>query len=442
MRIFIHDELPPEASAMLQALYSRSAESVETHIAKVRERGPDKFMAGYYVGYGHASIGDCGYTTLYIEDVSALACKAVQDNPLFSGQETSTRYIDFSDRRVVDPVETGASRAILDRWLAFYAQTEPVLRDHLTRVVPRPLGQGATAWRKAIAARAFDILRGFLPAGITSQTAWTTNLRQGLEHGLRLSHHPLTEVREIGAGCLASLGERYPSSFSQPARPDLDAYQRKIAAAETYLAPDFARPSAFESVGDVDNAALEAEAREIISARPRKASLPKSLARFGRYRCRFRLDFGSFRDLQRHRGGACRMPLLTDLYGLHPWYLDQLPPSSRDEAKKLLSDQSAAIRRLAREGVERVDLQYFQPMGMQVDCEVHYDLPQMVYVAELRSGKTVHPTLRQVARQMGAALRAAHPRLALYVDNSDDELCARRGEQDIAELNAQVRPAA
>src|ERR1043166_2231787 len=99
MRIYIHDEFPPETSAMLQALYSRSDKSVEQHVQKVQERGADKFMASYYVGYGHASIGDCGVTTLFVEDISILACKAIQDNALYSGQETSTRYIDFAGRR-------------------------------------------------------------------------------------------------------------------------------------------------------------------------------------------------------------------------------------------------------------------------------------------------------------------------------------------------------
>src|SRR5882672_7702009 len=104
MDIHIFDEFSPETSAMMQALYSRSAKSVVHHALKAREKGADKFMASYYVGYGHSSIGDCGVTTLYLEDISLLACKAVQDNPLYSGQETSTRYIDFSTQRIHDPI--------------------------------------------------------------------------------------------------------------------------------------------------------------------------------------------------------------------------------------------------------------------------------------------------------------------------------------------------
>lgn len=434
MRVAIHDDLPPEASAMLQALYSRSAGSVEDHVQKVRERGADRFMASFYVGYGHASIGDCGYTTLYIEDVSVLACKAVQDNPLFSGQETSTRYIDFSKQRVVDPLGTERSQRVLARWIDFYTAAEPKVRDHLERTIARPEGQERSAWRKAVAARTFDILRGFLPAGVTSQTAWTTSLRQAQEHGLRLSNHPLAEVREIGDSCLSALRQKYTSSFSHEVSTAEAAYLRLVAEHESYAEPDPSRSDDVELSGGVSNGVLEEEALDLIASRPRRSALPKALGRLGRYRCTFRLDFGSFRDLQRHRGGLCRMPLLTDAYGLHPWYLGELPADLRQEAEGLLAVQGEEIAQLAAEGGSRFELQYLQPMGMLVDTELHYDLPQMVYVAELRSGETVHPTLRKVAQRMAAGLSARHPKLALYIDACPDAFSLRRGTQDIVEL--------
>ena len=80
--IFVIDDQHPEDLAMLQALYSRSPASVVSHLDKLKQSGSGKFMDQYYVGYGHASIGDCGATTLFIEQVSMLVAKAVQDNPL------------------------------------------------------------------------------------------------------------------------------------------------------------------------------------------------------------------------------------------------------------------------------------------------------------------------------------------------------------------------
>lgn len=50
-KIIILDHIPPQSNAMLQALYSRSPESVVDHLKRVEASGPDKFMKNYYVGY-------------------------------------------------------------------------------------------------------------------------------------------------------------------------------------------------------------------------------------------------------------------------------------------------------------------------------------------------------------------------------------------------------
>src|SRR3989338_5617161 len=62
----------PEAEAMLQALHSRSVGGIAEHLEKLAEKGPEKFMSQFYVGYGHKSIGDCGSVTVFIEGVSML----------------------------------------------------------------------------------------------------------------------------------------------------------------------------------------------------------------------------------------------------------------------------------------------------------------------------------------------------------------------------------
>ena len=76
--IFVFDDLPPETVAMLQSLYSRSPRSVLQHIDKARANAAS-FMGDFYVGYGHKSIGDCGTTSIFIEGVSMLAAKAIQE---------------------------------------------------------------------------------------------------------------------------------------------------------------------------------------------------------------------------------------------------------------------------------------------------------------------------------------------------------------------------
>lgn len=420
---------------MIQALYSRSSLSVAQHVQKVREKGPDQFMASYYVGYGHASIGDCGVTTLYVEDVSILACKAIQDNQLYSGQETSTRYIDFSNQRVCDPIGSTRSESLQRRWIDFYCEVTPAITQHLKSCFPLANGGKEKVWEKAIAARSFDILRGFLPAGVTSQLAWTTNLRQAHEQLLRLETHPLDEVRKIAKECRRNLVQHYPNSFGHQVGDAEMEYLRIVAQKEAYHASNNINLGSdqFEATSNIDNARLETEVLDVIRDRPRKAQLPKSLGRYGQYRCRFLLDFGSFRDLQRHRGGLCLMPLLTSELGFNDWYLDQLPDGIRTKAENFIRHQLAALNELSASGLAREERQYYLPLGMNVACELIYDLPQMVYVSELRSSQTVHPTLRRIAQELALVLKDQHPNLALYANMSQSEFCIRRGEQDIVE---------
>ena len=71
--------LTSESVAMLQALHSRSVGGLRSHLQTLEARGADNFMKNFYVGYGHKSIGDCGTATIFIEGVSLLVAKAIQD---------------------------------------------------------------------------------------------------------------------------------------------------------------------------------------------------------------------------------------------------------------------------------------------------------------------------------------------------------------------------
>jgi len=203
-----------ESEAMLQALHSRSVGGIRAHLEKLAEKGSEKFMASFYVGYGHKSIGDCGSMTLFIEGVSMLAAKAIQDWPLYSGQEASTRYVDFATQAFVDPVGSEQSDQVLEAWRKFYLQGMEPVKEHLKKQHPKNAEEKEKIYDKAIAARTFDIMRAYLPAGASTNLAWHTNLRQAADKLMLLRHHPLAEVREIAEKITELLQEQIPSSFS------------------------------------------------------------------------------------------------------------------------------------------------------------------------------------------------------------------------------------
>jgi len=424
--IFLYDEFSPEDTAMMQALYSRSSASVVEHAEKVKNTGSGKFMEKFYVGYGHASIADCGSTTIFIEDISIIADKAIQDWPLYSGQETSTRYVNMSQQRLEDPLDVPESNAIQRRWMDFYLKSLPKVEAHLKQKYPIKEGEKELIYDKAIKARAFDSLRAFLPAGITTQLSWHTNLRQAWDKLAVLRHHPLPEVQEIAKKILELLQEKYPHSFGHTLLAEQEDYRKFTNQKYNYYNPSYA-PAAFSYTTTINQEELELYS-ELIQKRPPKTGLPYFLAEIGNVIFNFLMDYGSFRDIQRHRNGVCRMPLLTTNFGFESWYLEQLPSDVRTEAINLINEQKKAIEKLAATPEIK---QYYIAMGFLVACRTTYALPAAVYVAELRSGKLVHPTLRKIAHKMHGAIMDIYPDMKMYSDLEPDEWDVRRGEQDI-----------
>jgi thymidylate synthase ThyX len=438
-KVILVDNLHPEDGAMVQALYARSAESAEVHINKVLATGSGKFMEKYYVGYGHKSIADCGTTTLFIEGVSMLAAKAIQDWPLYCGQETSTRAMDMSKQKIIDPIGTDESKAILDSLMNFYISSHSRTAEEVKKRYPRKSDESPETYENAVKSRVFDILRGFLPAGITTQLSWHTNLRQAGDHLVLLAKHPLNEVREIAANLRTVLSEQYKSSAQGMSLPSLsgvaatdgsearDVWNEKIAYEFTYPISTFAIRNELIYKSSIDPQDLE-NVQHILDSRPRGSVLPHFLTDLGQFSFLFPLDFGSFRDIQRHRNGVCRMPLLTESLGFEQWYLDQLDPELQTTAKKLLTDLHKNTKKLTSDAIIS---QCYIPMGYRIPCSVTYGLPATVYVLELRSTKTVHPTLRRAVHKMIEAFKLHLPNVPLHVDTDVDDWTVRRGAQTI-----------
>lgn len=425
-RVLLYDEFSPEDLAMMQALYSRSSQSASEHAKKVQEVGSGKFMAQYYVGYGHKSIADCGSTTLFLEGVSMLAAKAVQDNPLYSGQETSSRYIDYSKQAIIDPLDTPESRAIMERWMEFYCGEMENVKAHLRVTCPRAEDEKEGMYERALAAWAYDIMRGFLPAGITTQLSWHTNLRQAWDKLSHMRWHPLAEVSTLAESMLNTLRDRYTNSFCFESTEVEDTYAKAMMLEHTYFIPDRALDDMVFST-NITPEMLD-EYKETIQTRPRKSMLPGTMKELGDVQYTYKIDFGSFRDLQRHRNGVCRMPLLTTKFGFCEWYLQQLPEATRERAENLLVEQKATIDALDTTPEIR---QYYVGMGFNVWVRGTYGLPGLTYMIELRSGRTVHPTVRAVIHQMHHLLQNAFPNLLLHSDLSPDDRDVRRGGQTI-----------
>ncbi len=420
----------PESEAMLQALHSRSIGGIKSHLKVLAAKGSENFMANFYVGYGHKSIGDCGSATIFVEGVSMLVAKAIQDSPLYSGQEASTRYIDFANQAFIDPKNTPESKEVLENWRTFYLKGLEQLQADLKLRFPMGKDENEKIYVKAINARAFDIMRGFLPSGASTNFAWHTNFRQAADHLMRLRHHPLVEVREVADTIEAALKKAYPSSFGFPRFETTENFNKNWME-DTYYYTE-ANPVDFAlSRNDIDTENLGKFKKHLLD-RKAKTEIPKEIAECGSMQFKFLLDFGSFRDIQRHRAVNQRMPLITMDHGFEDWYLSELPESLRKEAVTFIATQKEKINKL---NLSKEEAQYYIPMGYKLPNKLTGPLHAFVYLAELRATRFVHPTLRKRAIQMAheMAKEFKDQGLLIHLDSDPDRFDIKRGEHDIVQ---------
>lgn len=419
--------IDPQAEAMLQALHSRSTGGIKSHLKVLQEKGAENFMEKFYVGYGHKSIGDCGSATIFVEGVSMLAAKAIQDWRLYSGQEASTRYVDFSHQPFLDILNTSESKQILEDWRDFYLQLQIPVQEHLKKKFVLGPDENEKTYEKAIIARAFDITRGFLPAGASTNLAWRMNFRQFADEIMMLRHHPLAEVRDIAEKSEKALQNLFLQSFSHKRYDGTESYNHFLME-NYYYENEKAEDFKFVFNG-VDTEMLK-EFKEILEKRPARTELPNFIANTGSLTYEFLLDFGSFRDLQRHRAIAQRMPLLVENHGFGEWYIDSLPDEWKQKTLDFVSIQQQKIDNLK---CDKYQKQYYLPMGYKVPCQLTGDLKAITYLAELRSTRFVHPTLVKQMLKLSENLikRFGEFGLTLHLDMEPNRFDIKRGEHDI-----------
>jgi hypothetical protein len=167
---------------------------------------------------------------------------------------------------------------------------------------------------------------------------------------------------------------------------------------------------------------------EIFRNRPKFGELPPFTNSAATIETKMNIDFGSYRDVQRHRNGCMTMPLLEPGH-FHPWYIEQLPVELQEKAKKLIKTQEQRLKVLADPYLK----QYYLPMGNKVTATITQGINAFIYRVELRTSKTVHPTLRSLCQGEAKKFQSVLPEYKLYPDMDEDSWTVRRGKQDITE---------
>lgn len=465
--IYALSHVPPEVSAYGMAKYSRSKVSMKDSLLDLSQQKAEAFLNTFYFSYGHASIADLAHVPLAIEQVSLFAAMEVVDEPLWDGQERSTRYQDFSKNPFYTPPAAGphyekAIGSLFDLYRTLFSQAE----SHLGESYPKPHDLEPALYRRTIRARAFDVARYALPLAALTSLGQVTNARVLEQQIRRLMASPYAELREIAAGMktavtdqmpfnllesrLEHLGIPVPAAISNEMNPgplaptltkytDADDYMIQVRDNIAPLIRDrFAGvspaidPVVLHSLTDpvldmlagiiYQESALsyhdilvrlsdysEAERMEIIGDILHRRGPHDAWPRILQQRpliADVLVDVGAFRDLNRHRRLDKVVQRLDPRLGYDtPVELDQVGAST--------PYQSALTQHYAGLASYSADvLPYLLPLGHRRRILLRLDFAEAAYLIELRSRSSGHFSYRRIAQALYQSIEKTYPALA------------------------------
>ncbi len=443
-----------------------------------------------FVGYGDDSVAQLGGAHVACEWTSNVLTKILQRPRLGSYLEQSTRYIAYDapmDATEAEPRyryyrddELGpAYEAAMDEVFAIYAACLPRVIEWCDTAYPPPDGEPSAAHRRAITAKALDLLRGLLPAASLSHMGIFASGQTYEQLILHLMAHPLPEAREYGRMILEAIKATMPSFVSRVERPDRGGEwvtfleQREAAATKWVSRLGLDRPSGtgaearpsvellhvdgdeeallasllFEAAGVREEetrirlATLSADERasllaDLIGERRNRRHRPGRGFEALRYRFEIVSDYGAFRDLQRHRMLTVQWQTLGPHLGAG--VPDEVVAAGcGDEYRRALEISRAEFQRLADAGFEKA-APYALCLGFRIRYVLDCNAREAMQLIELRSGREGHPSYRAVAHEMHARIAAVHPAVAGAMRHVDRETEPRL-ERILGEMRTQAK---
>jgi thymidylate synthase ThyX len=430
------------------------------HLASEKARA---FHEKWVVGYGHASVAEHAVVHLAIENVSIICSKVIEDLRLGSYTEKSTRYVVFDRHSFVEPSELSFGalqiyRDIGERLFTTYLDLIPKVMGALRGRIPKPEGFSDAAHTVVIRAQACDLLRGLLPAGAKTNIGLTANARAMEMLLSKMFSHPLKEVQATAEAMYQAalqvtptlvkyaspnpyrenladaVNQEFRRVYTPPSegasatmvvtqpvrlvRHDKDALER-IALALVYEGSD-PRAHAYglaDGLRHASHSELEAIVKSSLSGRGPHDSPPRAFESSS-ITFELMLDYGAYRDLQRHRMLTPATQRLTCRLGFDtPHELADL--GLADEYLDAMLTAYTAWEKIA--ATHPLEAQYAVPLGYRIRTLWTLNLRELFHVIELRSAKQGHPSYRRIAQGLYRTACSVHSWLkdVIRVDLND-----------------------
>jgi thymidylate synthase ThyX len=493
--VFALVNLPEVVKGALFARYSRTAKSLRRLFldefvgdldisgdhgvdATVGLARAEQLYDRVFFEYGDDSVAQLGGVHLACEQASNLLTKVLERGRLMSYMEKSTRYVAYDSRlrngryryfrapEVLDSALGARYVGDMDRLFDAYAELLPVMQAWFAARHPKAPEDSDFAWRQSVRAKAFDALRGMLPAAASSNLGIYASGQAYEALLIRMRAHPLPEARAYATLMLTELRKVIPSwvkrvdvddrgaahseylerndrqmhelaaglldegQLSTLGGPggdpevtlldwDPDA-ETKVVAAMLYPYTDLPEHRIHERVAVMSEEERLRVVRTYTGDRRNRRHRPGRALERSDYRFDVLSDYGAFRDLQRHR-------LLTvewqDLTSAHGYTLPgAVSAAGAGDAYAAAMARSASLHEALAEHFGRTQAAYAVALAYRVRYVMQFNAREAMHLIELRTSPQGHPEYRKVCQQMYRLIaeKAGHRAIAALMSHFDD----------------------
>jgi thymidylate synthase ThyX len=468
-RLFL-DEFVNRPEVGLSAI----ADQVAADDPMVRIKRAEQLYERVFDEFGDDSVAQLGGAHLACEQASNILTKVLEWGRLAAYLEQSTRYIFYDQRlgeryRYLVPPEVRGSKLAAE-----YVTTMDWLFDTYSSVVRSLVpfyekqfanvpGGVDGAVRASIRARACDSARGLLPAATLSNVGIFATGQAYEAMLLRMRAHPLEEVRNYADLMLHELRNVVPSFmrrvdlpergvlwsryFEQTAqrmrelagglqdepqaRPEVVLVdwdreaETRIVAAALYPYTDLPDDQLLEIARNMPADKRAGVIQTYVGERKNRRHKPGRGMERVYYRFDILSDFGSFRDLQRHRMLTIDWQRLGTRHGfVTPADIETTGQGGR--WREAMDRMAGLHGRLAQELGPDV-AQYAVPFAFKLRYTMQLNAREAFHMLELRTSPQGHPDYRRVCLEMHRLIReqAGHTVIAdamTYINSESHEL--------------------
>jgi thymidylate synthase ThyX len=424
--------------------------------------------------YGDDSVAQLGGAHLACEQASNLLTKVLEWGRIAAYLEQSTRYI-YYDRQLgeryryhVPPEVVGSSlepeyRSTMDGLFDLYSSLVHELAPYFEKQFPRTEGTSRRAYNATIRAKACDAARGLLPASTTSNVGVYATGQAYESLLIRMQAHPLAEAREYGGMMLNELQQMIPSFVKRVDLPDrgrawssyfsdtagrmnelvsaLDIdvtdgpdvtlvdwdpdAEIKVAASALYAYSDLSDEQLLEASRKMSAEERAGIIRAYSGERANRRHKPGRGMERTDYRFDIKCDFGSFRDLQRHRMLTLEWQRLGTKHGYTT--PDVLSDIGRVPEWEAAMERSGGLHSKLTAAFGSDVAQYAVPFGYRIRFVMQMNAREAFHLLELRTARAGHPDYRRVCQEMHRLIgdKAGHRAIAdamKYVDYEEYDL--------------------